>query len=234
MLITALIVVANDNGRKLTDSKVMPIDHIFIFSKQSGQEAEELVKFGLTEGSSRVHPGQGTTNRKFYFDNCFLEVLWVHDPTEIQSVRTSPTGLWERSVPITSGHSPFGLCLTNTEDTDVIFEQSQKYQPEYFSEGMTIDFINKEKELPWCFRLPFKDLKEGSSEPKEHPNNIQKLTKAIFGVTQSKTGTEHIEKIGRGIVEFRQTEKLMLTLEFDDCRSGQEHHFEGLPLIVKY
>ena len=39
------------------------IDHIFIFSNKGGKEADELVEFGLTEGSSRLHPGQGTTNR---------------------------------------------------------------------------------------------------------------------------------------------------------------------------
>ncbi len=49
----------------------MNIDHIFIFTDDDGKDADELVDFGLTEGSNRVHVGQGTTNRKFYFDNFF-------------------------------------------------------------------------------------------------------------------------------------------------------------------
>ena len=71
----------------------MGIDHIFIFSNNNGKEADKLVEFGLTEGSSRIHPGQGTTNRKFYFENFFLEVLWVIDETEIRSELTSKTKL---------------------------------------------------------------------------------------------------------------------------------------------
>ncbi len=53
----------------------MKIDHIFIFSNEHGKEANELVELGFTEGSNRVHKGQGTTNRKFYFENFYLEIL---------------------------------------------------------------------------------------------------------------------------------------------------------------
>ncbi|MEM9673575.1 MAG: hypothetical protein ACFB15_16700 [Cyclobacteriaceae bacterium] len=75
----------------------MEIDHIFIFSANQGQEGDQLLDFGLTEGSSRVHPGQGTTNRKFYFENFFLEILYVINKQEIISELTAPTHLWERS-----------------------------------------------------------------------------------------------------------------------------------------
>ncbi len=52
----------------------MNIVHIFIFTDDNGKVADELVEFGLIEGSNLVHVGQGTTNRKFYFDNFFLEI----------------------------------------------------------------------------------------------------------------------------------------------------------------
>ncbi len=123
----------------------MEIDHIFIFSSNDGKEAEHLVDFGLTEGSSRLHPGQGTTNRKFYFENFFLEILWVVNEEEIQSELTSKTKLWERSQFEKNGHSPFGLCLINSESTDKLFEKSEIYQPNYFPEGMSIDIITNEK-----------------------------------------------------------------------------------------
>ena len=59
------------------ESPTMEINHIILFSKMQGQEADELHNFGLTEGSHRIHPGQGTRNRKFYFANFFLEIVWV-------------------------------------------------------------------------------------------------------------------------------------------------------------
>jgi len=46
----------------------MEIDHIFIFVS-SKDLADELVSFGLTEGSGNVHKGIGTANRRFFFEN---------------------------------------------------------------------------------------------------------------------------------------------------------------------
>jgi len=123
----------------------MEIDHIFIFSKNGGKEADNLVNYGFTEGSSCVHVGQGTTNRKFYFDNFFLEVLWVINEEEIQSEITSGTKLWERSLFQKNKYSPYGLCLVNSISTDSLFEVSDTYQPNYFPKGMSIDIITNEQ-----------------------------------------------------------------------------------------
>ena len=99
------------NIQKCYIDGMFQIDHIFIFSSCEGKEADELVQFGLTEGSSRIHPGQGTMNRKFYFENFFLEILWVYNQAETQSEQTIATKLWERSNFQTNNYSPFGLCL---------------------------------------------------------------------------------------------------------------------------
>lgn len=74
----------------------MMIDHIFIASQQQGKDAEQLVNLGFIEGSSRVHKGQGTTNRKFYFNNFFLEIIWVHDEQELCHERNKQMGLADR------------------------------------------------------------------------------------------------------------------------------------------
>ena len=108
------------------------IDHIFIFSNNQGQVADELVEFGLTEGSNRVHVGQGTSNRKFYFNNFFLEILWVHNEAELHSVQTKPSGLWKRADFEHNQFAPFGLCLVNVPETEPLFEKSFRYQPDYF------------------------------------------------------------------------------------------------------
>jgi hypothetical protein len=53
------------------------LDHIFICTEVGVPEADQLVTFGLTEGSSNLHLGQGTANRRFFFYNAMLELLWV-------------------------------------------------------------------------------------------------------------------------------------------------------------
>jgi hypothetical protein len=90
------------------------LDHIFICTSVNAPEAEQLVSFGLVEGTSQVHPGQGTANRRFFFKNMMLELLWVNSPIESQSSAIRPTHLWERRSGGNSGVCPFGFSLRHT------------------------------------------------------------------------------------------------------------------------
>ncbi|SIO13555.1 hypothetical protein [Algoriphagus halophilus] len=211
----------------------MKIDHIFIFSSNSGVEADELVKFGLSEGSSRIHPGQGTTNRKFYFENFFLEILWVQNQVEIQKERTKPTKLWERSNFKNNEYLPFGLCLINDEDSELIFTNSSTYQPVYFLDGKAIDYIT-EPQLPWIFRLPYKGYKIEINEPLVHPKKLKKLTKTTFRTPIVNELTESIQKLSGGTINFLKSNEVDLILEFDDAKSNQEIRFENLSLTLQY
>ena len=115
---------------------LMLIDHIFICSKIQGNEANRLLECGFLEGSSRVYPGQGTRNRKFYFENFYLEILWEADSLELASELIQKTGLRDRVRFEESGFSRFGLGLQNTKESDSIFIGCENYQPLYFPEGM--------------------------------------------------------------------------------------------------
>lgn len=215
----------------------MEIDHIFIFSDQQGHEANELVDFGFVEGSSRVHPGQGTVNRKFYFENFFLEILWVEQEDEIKSTLTAPTQLWERSQFKHNSYAPFGLCLVNTEDTDALFQQAQIYQPDYFPEGMSIDMLTNHDlpYLPWTFRLPFKDPKKKTDEPTQHQNGLKKLTKATFGINQEAfegSFTNFFQNIDHISFEYQSTHHL--TLQFDQGEKNQKWECKALNLSIEY
>lgn len=48
------------------EAMVFELDHLFILTGIGAYEAEHLVSFGLVEGTSNTHPGQGTTNRRFF------------------------------------------------------------------------------------------------------------------------------------------------------------------------
>ncbi len=211
----------------------MPLDHLFIFSSHQGVEADELVQFGLKEGSSRIHTGQGTTNRKFYFENFFLEILWVHDEAEIQSEHTSVTNLWRRANFESNGCSPFGLCLLNTDETDSIFANAKHYQPAYFQEGMTVEFVDY-PQLPWLFRLPFKGVKKPTNEPLDHTRQLKKLTKTIFQISNEKEIPAFVPKSFHNHIQFMPGEEHLVILEFDDFIQRQEHRFERLPIVVRY
>ncbi len=215
----------------------MHIDHIFIFSNQQGREADELVKFGFTEGSSRMHPGQGTTNRKFYFDNFFLEILWVISEEEIRSPITSMTKLWERSQFSHNGCAPFGLCLTNTAETDKLFAESERYQPAYFPNGMTIDIITNQNSpyLPWTFRLPYLGPQKVADEPRHHQNGIQSLTKVAFEIPDDHQNQTFLDAFNSTeMITFQWGEQLNLMLEFDHGMQKKEKTFKDLSLKIRY
>ena len=54
-------------------------DHAFVFVGAGAPDADfGLVAAGLVEGTPNIHPGQGTQNRRFFFQNGMIEFLWVH------------------------------------------------------------------------------------------------------------------------------------------------------------
>jgi len=57
------------------------IDHVFVCRSAGAPEADFLIKHGLLEGSGNSHPGPGTANRRFFFSNAYLELLWVANAT---------------------------------------------------------------------------------------------------------------------------------------------------------
>jgi len=214
----------------------MTIDHIFIFTDDHGQVAEQLIEFGFTEGSSRIHTGQGTSNRKFYFDNFFLEIIWKHNEDEINSDLTKPTGLWQRANFRANDFSPFGLCLVNSEETDQLFNAAFKYKPSYLPDSMAIDVLSNEDQpsLPWTFRLPFKGQMNQHGEPTIHENEIQRLTKARFeyrgnGENQFLSNFENDANI-----EFISSSRNWLKLTFDNGRQGKNRDFESLQLTIEF
>lgn len=214
----------------------MNIDHIFIFTDDNGKVADDLVDFGLTEGSNRIHVGQGTANRKFYFDNFFLEILWVHNEIELKSEQTKPTGLWQRADFKNNNFSPFGLCIVNSDDTEKLFENAFKYQPDYFPKGMEIDIIKNENQndLPWTFRLPFKGQKKHENEPTHHKNEISVLTKAIF---EYKIISENMfldNFVSQNNIQFVKSSRQWLNLVFNYGKQGKKQEFEKLNLTIEY
>ena len=214
----------------------MKIDHIFIFSDCQGKEADELVKFGLTEGSNRIHPGQGTRNRKFYFDNFFLEIVWVNSESEIKSELTAPTKLWERANYTLNGASPFGLCLASSDDIDDLFSQSLKYRPSYIPEDLSFEIITNEKKpyLPWTCRLPATAV-DLTAEPRQHQTGIEKLTKVKFGIQNKNFQNRFTDLLERDSkILFHYSDRHRLTLEFDNHKRNLTKNLKDIPLVIEY
>lgn len=90
------------------------IDHIFILTDIGTGAADQLISLGFVEGFSNVHPGQGTANRRFFFNNVGLELLWADNEADATSAPIRRTHLWERWKNRKDSACPFGVCLRPT------------------------------------------------------------------------------------------------------------------------
>lgn len=212
----------------------MNADHLYIFTDNPEADANLLLDTGFSEGPSRIHVGQGTQNRKFYWSDFFLELLWVCDPLEVQTPDLAPTLLWERSQWRFSGYSRFGLCLENNPQTDSLFDSAWQYQPAYFPLGTTIAMINDLDipSFPALFRLPFAPLGTKHDLQKAHANGSTILTQLQLEY-QSDNYSKYADYfLGQNTLQFVKSRRNWVHLYFDNGAQNRKLKFPELNLTI--
>jgi hypothetical protein len=154
------------------------VDHAFIGCTTGAPEGDALLRLGFVEGPGNTHPGQGTANRRFYFENFMLELVWITDPVEARNERTRRTRLWERCQGQDGQVSPFGIIFRSTSTPPAAPPfATWSYTPLYLPPDLAI-LIAEGTALdePELFYLPF--LRRGaaqSAEPKSHALPIRRI-----------------------------------------------------------
>jgi Glyoxalase-like domain len=133
----------------------MILDHVFMLIDPVGNEIDDLKARGLTETYRRSHPGQGTQNVCFCFDNLFLELLWISNLSEVHSESIARTRLYERSRWKTEGINPFGLAWREPAAAKFTLP-TWGYMPPYLPAGMSIQVAkdSDDPQQPMMFRSP--------------------------------------------------------------------------------
>ena len=132
------------------------LDHVMILCNVGAPEASSLTDRGVHEGPGNTHPGQGTANRRFFFPNAYLELLWVENPVEAQSPEARDTRLFERWQKRASGACPFGLVFRPGPKGPATPPSSWTYSPRYFPPGFSIEVArDPPANEPLLFYLPF-------------------------------------------------------------------------------
>ncbi len=163
----------------------MPIrfHHFFCFVPKGAPQMDELVRMGLNEGPPNRHPGQGTANRRIFFENGMIELIWAEDEVELQSPSISPTRLWERSRWRATGYSPFGIAVTSAASAAKMAPPfaGWDYRPGYLPAGISILNATQPAHEPMIFCLsgarPFERV--------EHPGGARKIRKITVALTGS-------------------------------------------------
>lgn len=142
------------NGSGYHGPMTLSVDHLFLFIEPDGPEIETLKRLGLSETYRRAHPGQGTANACFAFDNFYLELLWIADPIEVRGAAIARTRLWERSQWHAKAACPMGIAVRG-ELSDAGLP-TWDYRPPYLPEGVAIPVAcaSDDPVLPMVFVSP--------------------------------------------------------------------------------
>jgi hypothetical protein len=188
----------------------LKLDHIFIITEPGAAVGDQLVQKGLREGPANRHPGQGTANRRFYFNGFVLEFLFVADAAEARNGAGRDLGIWQRSQ--TAAASPYGLVV-RVEDTGA--EPTFKhwcYYPDYFN-GKMCFFVGDNSSLlsePLCICMPPALPEKPVADTAEY-NNDRSLTGAKL--------SSPVAALSPVLKDFARIPNLSL-------QSGMPHHLE--------
>ena len=220
------------------------VDHIFICVSRGGEEEAGCLRaFGLTEGTPNVHPGQGTACRRFFFVNCYLELLWVCHAGDAQSETTRPTRLWERWEGRASGRCPFGFAFRPRihQEGGVPFG-SWEYRPPYLPEPLSIHVATNANVLtePMLFYLPFARRPDGypsaKRPPLEHRAGLREMTRLELASPHADRLSPEITAVtSAGLAQLRTGSEYLVELGFDGESRGQQADFRPLlPLLFRW
>ena len=220
----------------------MELDHVFLRATVAAPEAEQLRRFGLSEGSGNTHPGQGTANRRFFFHNAFLELLWIADEAEIGSATTRPTRLAEHLA--SDAASPFGICFRPSAaaaSKDAPPFPAWQYAPKYLPPGMTIAVARDTPVAePMCFFLAQATAPgtapAGRRQPLDHPAGLREISFIRLTVPGARAwSSAALAAMASGEVEMVEGAAHLLEIGFDGGLAGRVHDFRpGLPLVFRY
>jgi hypothetical protein len=222
----------------------LELDHLFIMTSVGAPEAARLIEFGLVEGAPNIHPGQGTANRRFFFANAFLELLWVADLAEVQSELVRRTGLWQRWAERAAGASPFGVALRPAgQEGDDIPIPTWEYRPPYLPDPLAIHMGENSDVAaePLVFYLAFGRRADSDHserrQPLAHPAGLRAITRARISRPQhaSPSTTLRAAEAACRDLSFATADGPLLEIGFDDELCGELVDFRpDLPLVLRW
>lgn len=209
------------------------LDHIFILAQPNAPEADLLVAAGLIEGPSNRHPGQGTSNRRFFFQNTTLEFLYVHDADEAANGPAKNLRFNERYSQADA--SPFGLIMRNVKGEAGIPYEGWRYCPDYFANnqcfhvGENSDILKE----PLCICMPDNLPQRSATRAPENPEwNLTQLRIDMPEPAPSDP-LQQISKCPGIVLELNKPHALELT--FNHSVQGFEKDFRTqIPLVLKW
>jgi hypothetical protein len=211
------------------------LDHIFVAASRDGPEVGAIRAAGFVEGPAHDHPGQGTASRGVFFENAYLELIWLADPIAASTPPIARTGLSRRVDP-NDPSSPFGFGLRSTQDPVPTppfgaWEYAPPYLPEgnAFLMGANSDVLSE----PLIFVLPWS--RAPSWDVPDHPSGARKITRVSLAPISEHPSGVFSGFLGLGLVASSHGTSTLLELELDEVGQGRECDLRPeLPLVLRW
>lgn len=215
------------------------LDHFVLICDPGAPQADALTKLGLVEGSGNVHHGQGTANRRFFFNNAYLELLWVEDLNEARHDLAFRTRLWERWLRRHEGACPFGIALRPDDPAYAeepppfpTWAYHAPYLPPQVSIGIALATPLTEPEFLYMNFATSPQSKV--REPLQHPLGFREITQVRIASPARAQSQAAKTVAALGIASFTGGE-YVTELFFDHAAKGQTADLRpALPLILRW
>lgn len=202
----------------------LQIHHVIVFTSGGAPEADALRDAGLVEGSPNTHVGQGTSNRRFFFESGFLELLWVHEEREARSKHIAPTKLWDRWAGRDRSANPYGLCFSSADGIGSLSFPTWIYRPDYLPDGRSMLFVDGlPLSEPEFFVLSWPQTQSAPpGQPTQHPLGLCEMRAVSVGLPVPASISSSLRAIQDArLVDVHPSPKPELVLEFTSHRDVQ-------------
>jgi hypothetical protein len=198
----------------------LSLDHVFLTVSRGGPEVEPLLEAGFTEGAPNVHSGQGTACRRFFFENAYLEFVWVENQAEAEAPAIAPTGLARRGSG-DAGASRVGVCVRLSAECPDPPVETWAYRPPYLKPGQSIPVGRNSGrvEEPLLFFMP-PDLTQDLPTPR-HQNGVRRISRVSLVLRSRPELSPEMKWLTEsGLLRCEPGESEALRIEFDDGVRG--------------
>lgn len=225
------------------------LDHIFFFSDGFAPELAYTEQQGfLSWPFPNTHTGQGTTGRYIYFDNAYIEYLWIDDidaaNTNIPHANSdfNERNNWRNDPTI----SPFGIGLRDLREGEAHAFETSAYTAEWmrgnFELYPTESAPNSHE--PWVFFLPSditgnpRDQFEGrAAERLDHPNGARIVTAVTLVLPTGQEPSLTLRTLeADGLISIAHDNEHRIEIEFDNGAQDRttDMRSRGMPVIFRY
>jgi hypothetical protein len=222
---------------ELPGPSAFEVDHVFVAASVGAPEVDGLRAAGFEEGPGNVHQGQGTACRRWFFDNAYLELIWIEDRRAASSPEIARTCLAARAGR-EKGASRLGVSVRPRSTGGVALPvDTWSYRPPYLPGGVAIPMACNSTVAgePLLFFMPGE--RSWSAPRLPHPNGARRVTGiAITRPPRSGPPTPEMQWLQRweGIqIDVGRSE--LLRLELDHGARGESLDLApAVPLAIAW